>query len=89
LRQPILGWPPSQLVLIIQFGPNLKFGRFLKQKFCTQKQKNIKGVPFCFKTHTGRTVRHLTSVSSIAAAFFSKQVSKGLAAEVQARPLRK
>jgi hypothetical protein len=53
----------------------------------TETEKH-KGCLFCLKT-PGRTVRHLTSVSSIAAAFFSKQVSKGLAAEVQARPLRK
>ena len=59
----------------------------LAKSLHTETEKH-KGCLFCLKT-PGRTVRHLTSVSSIAAAFFSKQVSKGLAAEVQARPLRK
>ena len=65
----------------IQFGQNLKFGRRENKNLVPETQTQIGEPPFSQQRLPDHSATSITATS--------KYVSKGLAAEVQARPLRK
>ena len=68
--------------ILIQFGQNLKFGRRENKNLVPETQTQIgREPPFSQQRLPDHSATSITATS--------KYVSKGLAAEVQARPLRK
>ena len=95
LRQPILGWPPCS-ACTYSVRPKFKIRAFLQTKIWIPRAEKQRGVgPSSFQNIFNNIAFRISSNHSPAVSarrdtiIAGVYVSKGLAAEVRARPLRK